>query len=626
MSERPTSIGTEGPVFTALRVWRDDGGAILLLGVFLGVFLAALLYYVVGIAEAIHTREGLQDAADASAFAAAILHARGMNVIAFVNVVMAALVAVLVACRVVQGLCWVGIGLAVGLAHPTFGASLAAVPPLQATHAKFEAAYRGLQGPVMSTLRVLHATQRMIARAVPPAAAVDSVIEVNRHHPPARFGVALPGGARLPVEPDRFDVLCARAGETVAGLALWPLDRAGLGPVAGPLRSAAGALTSSAASFFCGAGGSSAPVYERRERVSLPRSSAAQECEQEARRTDGPVAVCELARRELEAAQPGPDGHCRPAQDCSPRGAYARLAREARRQCHPRPGVAPSSFWFQRQTVEIEYTFRTRSGWVPTRVSRRAPRLVEEAFAPCGPHGSVGTDWNLEAFPVGQGGRVEPLCAEDHKAPTEVGEEGQRVVVEHEEVTHLFGCEIFETRREEPFDGVEPLEGGRAREPHRVAEGVSLGGERLQIRAVAISGELSPTEGVIGARDAEAGVAAATWGAGAPRRDRAAWGVLFGGAATLLGRSALAQAEFYYDHDGREARSEWLWNMKWTARLVRFRGRGAHPSPESDGADVDRLTSADVSGFGALCRATGSVPGCELLDDTVLAWEGLLLH
>lgn len=605
--------------------WRDERGAILLLGVFLGVFLAAMLYYVVGVAEAIHTREGLQDAADASAFAAAILHARGMNAIAFVNLVMAALVAVLVACRVVQGLCWVGIGLSVALAHPTFGASLAAVAPLQATHGKFEAAYQGLRGPVMSTLRVLHATQRMIARTVPPTAAIDSVIEVSRHHPPAQFGVALPGGARLPVEPDRFDVLCARAGETVAGLVLWPLERAGLGPVAGPLRSAAGALTASASSFFCGAGGGPPPAYERRERVPLPRSAATQECEREARRAAGSIEVCERARRELEAAEPGPDGHCRPAQDCSPRGAYARLAREARWQCRPRAGAAPSNFLFQRQTVGIEYAFRTGAGWVPTRVSRRAPRLVEGAFAPCGPDGVVGRDWNLETFPIGHGGSVEPLCAEEHGPPPKEGREGQRIIVEHEEVTHLFGCEVFEVRREEPFAGAEPLPDGQEREPHRMAEGAPLGSERLQLRAV-VWGSAS------GAANAEVGVAAAAWGAEAPGRERAVFGEtlgeIFGGAGALLGRTALAQAEFYYDHDGGEARSEWLWNMKWTARLVRFRGRAEQGSSEEalGSSAPEQLTSGDVSDFSALCRAAGSVPGCELLDGAVSDWEDLLLH
>jgi hypothetical protein len=38
-----------------------------------------------------------------------------------------------------------------------------------------------------------------------------------------------------------------------------------------------------------------------------------------------------------------------------------------------------------------------------------------------------------------------------------------------------------------------------------------------------------------------------------------------------LSRFSAAQAEYYYDHDGSEARAEWMWNMKWRARLVRLR-------------------------------------------------------
>lgn len=601
---------------------RNEQGAILLLGVFLGVFLAAMLYYVVGIAEAIHAREGLQDAADAGAFAAAILHARGMNLVAFVNIVMAALVAVLVACRVVQGLCWVGIGVAAALAQPTFGASLAAVPPLQATLAKFEAAHRGLREPVLETLRVLHGTQRLISNAVPPLAVIDSVLEVSRHHPPARFGVALPGGPRLPVTADRFEVTCGRAGEAVASLVLWPLERMGLGPVAAPLKAAAGTLTGSASMFFCGAGGSNPPGYERRERLFLPRTTAALACEAEARSTTGAPASCEEARRELEAAEPGSDGSCRPEEDCSERGAYARLAQEARRQCRPRAGFSPSAFVFQRHTVAIEYTFRRGRGWVQTDVSRRNARLLEKAIAPCGPSGELGKEWNVEVHRPGRPQEVVPLCAEPHDVPPGEARDGQRATVEHEQVTQLLGCEVLESRRDEPFEGERPLGSNQGREPHRVEGGALLGDERFQLRAVSW-GRASEI-----AAAAEEGVAVAAWGVEAQGDPGVALGAAVLGAGGALGRLSVAQAEFYYDHDGREARSEWLWNMKWTARLVRFRTRAEVPARHGDdpmSSEPGTLTHDDVSSFGAVCKAA-SLPGCRDLDEVVSAAEGLVLH
>jgi hypothetical protein len=39
------------------------------------------------------------------------------------------------------------------------------------------------------------------------------------------------------------------------------------------------------------------------------------------------------------------------------------------------------------------------------------------------------------------------------------------------------------------------------------------------------------------------------------------------------GKVAVAQAEYFFSHDGQQhsAPQEWLWNMAWRARLVRFR-------------------------------------------------------
>src|SRR5207244_1431493 len=71
---------------------------------FMAVFLTAALYYIVGIGDAIWQRERMQDAADAAAFSAAVLHARGMNLLVLINMVMAALLAVLVTLKLVETL------------------------------------------------------------------------------------------------------------------------------------------------------------------------------------------------------------------------------------------------------------------------------------------------------------------------------------------------------------------------------------------------------------------------------------------------------------------------------------------------------------------------------------------
>ena len=62
----------------------------IVMGIPMAMLMIGFLYFVIGLGEQIVMRERLQDAADSGAFSAAIMHARGMNMIVLVNQVMAA--------------------------------------------------------------------------------------------------------------------------------------------------------------------------------------------------------------------------------------------------------------------------------------------------------------------------------------------------------------------------------------------------------------------------------------------------------------------------------------------------------------------------------------------------------
>ncbi|WP_236519650.1 hypothetical protein [Sandaracinus amylolyticus] len=96
MSGNLASTKTRRPITSAAfpALTLDQRGAIMVIGVFMSAMLVGILYYVWGIGGALLFRERMQDAADASAFSAAVVHARGMNIIALLNIVMAALAAV----------------------------------------------------------------------------------------------------------------------------------------------------------------------------------------------------------------------------------------------------------------------------------------------------------------------------------------------------------------------------------------------------------------------------------------------------------------------------------------------------------------------------------------------------
>jgi hypothetical protein len=78
---------------------HEERGAIGVMGAFLAPFLVAAVYYLVGLGTAALQREGLQQAADVSAFAAAVASARSMNMIVVLNVLMASVMAIMVPVR-----------------------------------------------------------------------------------------------------------------------------------------------------------------------------------------------------------------------------------------------------------------------------------------------------------------------------------------------------------------------------------------------------------------------------------------------------------------------------------------------------------------------------------------------
>lgn len=73
---------------------RDQAGATMVMGIFMAMLLVGLIYYVWGIGDAVMVRERMQDASDTAAFSAAVIHARGMNLISLMNMIMAALAVV----------------------------------------------------------------------------------------------------------------------------------------------------------------------------------------------------------------------------------------------------------------------------------------------------------------------------------------------------------------------------------------------------------------------------------------------------------------------------------------------------------------------------------------------------
>jgi hypothetical protein len=279
---------------------RDSRGAILLMAVFMSAFLVGSLWYVIGIGDAAIYRQYLQDGADAVAFGSAVYHARGMNIIALINLVMAAVLMVLVAFKIGQVL----LGIA-NIASCLIGAFLNPVCNMTtAAQAPYANWVMKVEQIVDKILRVLYQTSNAVAIGMPWVAEGKAILVAGQYKPtvdggfmlsislvpgpveravgglvakkPAATtgGSATPGGATtptgetkkpskegmrwgLPVQDDEYSNLCKRAAKNVTHLVFLPFKAI---PVIGGLAAGIEKFASSAvsgvvgffSSYFCG--------------------------------------------------------------------------------------------------------------------------------------------------------------------------------------------------------------------------------------------------------------------------------------------------------------------------------------------------------------------------------------
>jgi len=203
----------------------------MVMGVFMAVLLVGMIYYVSGIGETILYRERMQDAADAGAFAAAVMHARGMNIIALMNMVMAAVLSVLVALKVIEDLLTAAVIVASAICAGCgpycgycCGVCAGPLPILEAGREYVS----GLVDEVEPTVHTIVSAASTVSEGVSigiPIAAQAKVVETGTNTyntdprgggrttaTPTNMGLKLPLFDPLPVEEDDSNLLCRKAG------------------------------------------------------------------------------------------------------------------------------------------------------------------------------------------------------------------------------------------------------------------------------------------------------------------------------------------------------------------------------------------------------------------------------
>jgi hypothetical protein len=203
----------------------DRRGAVIVMAVFMSIFLVGCLWYLIGIGDAALYRARLDAAADAVAYGAAVYHARGMNLVAMLNLILAATLAIAIvskALKFVIGIvyettkfvCYVA--KIAGGTDPACGIASDAAERMAKLNDIIDKVEESNSGLIAS----ISTAQREVAEVTAWVAATESTNLAKDYEPIAVGGGAvspsmakLNGRHGLPVMDEEFPITCQRGTE-----------------------------------------------------------------------------------------------------------------------------------------------------------------------------------------------------------------------------------------------------------------------------------------------------------------------------------------------------------------------------------------------------------------------------
>ncbi|MEY4513568.1 MAG: hypothetical protein RLZZ450_5690 [Pseudomonadota bacterium] len=485
---------------TATRLRGDDSGAIVVFGIFFAVMVLGMLYYFVGLAAVIHLRERMQDAADASAFAAAVVHARGMNVLALINMIMAAIMSVLVTLRIIElliiiaqvilyMLSWLG------------GATAAIASALEVVRQTVTEIADNAEPVIQNVIKVLHYTGDVVRIITPVGANLTVIGKVAGNYGQELLepvgAIAIPARLTLPVEDDQYSYLCGKAGTMASVLVMLPFEKVLPTKVRNVVGEAAHKLTSAGSSWFCG-DGDPPEIDIDPGLVPFPQSDEMAKCRDPDKHGEDSLTLCQKAEEVEGRGEPNKEtGTCRQGEkvcmqefdtelnppqlfefdpdsycalhgleddvteaDCagtdlpgrtvrvpSKATAYGTRVSNARQHCRP-DGKKQDYWWIERQ-VEVVWDGKTNS-WLPKEggevTDEATVRPSEESKAmkfrgPCDVQADYFTGNGLQWVNAGTDWNTDdlaqPFCVVNPSPPVT----GQPTNGMRTEVTQVLGCQ-----------------------------------------------------------------------------------------------------------------------------------------------------------------------------------------
>ena len=264
-----------------LRMHKDEGGNVIVLYIAAALLLVGMLWAIIGAGSRMVQKEAIQSSADAAAFSATVIKAKGLNIIAFCNLLMALLLAIIMLLRLIKGALLILLGVTLAACFDIFGGEVlcAFAPTAEQLYMRYSDLEDKLEPRILDAMKGLAKLERAVNKTFPALAVVEAY-RVGTHdsykHNFANGSLItiawpLPVGKdlSLPTQDGTWDDLCNEALNWFDRLVNVALDKIGLPDfVSSIFASGLKTLLSPLKGVLCGdgGGGGSPPQIDTTER------------------------------------------------------------------------------------------------------------------------------------------------------------------------------------------------------------------------------------------------------------------------------------------------------------------------------------------------------------------------
>ncbi|HWE29029.1 MAG TPA: hypothetical protein VHB97_13570, partial [Polyangia bacterium] len=161
------------------RLHRDEGGNVIVIYVAASLLLVAMVWAIIGTGARVVQKETIQSSADAAAFSASVIKAKGLNIIAFCNLIMALLLALVMLLRAIKYALY-GIAVVISICavipfDPLQVPCAAVTGPVDSfAYSTYPQLESNAERFIKMAMNGLHATEKAVAYATPALAFAEA--------------------------------------------------------------------------------------------------------------------------------------------------------------------------------------------------------------------------------------------------------------------------------------------------------------------------------------------------------------------------------------------------------------------------------------------------------------------